>query len=61
MDGLKAAASAHKVPLQAKALGGMFGFCLTDNVNINNQADVAASDDAAFRQFYHAMLKEGVF
>ena len=61
VDGLKAAASAHQVPLQAKSLGGMFGFCFTDAENIKNQADVAASDDAAFCQFYHAMLKEGVY
>ncbi len=61
VDGLKAAASACAIPLQAKALGGMFGFCLTDNASIKNQADVAASDDDMFRRFYHAMLAEGVY
>ncbi len=59
--GLMAAASAAKIPFQAQSLGGMFGFCFTDNSDIQNQTDVAASDDALFRDFYHAMLKEGVY
>ncbi len=60
-EGLMAAAKAYHIPLQAKALGGMFGFCLTDKAEIYNQADVAASDDEAFKHFYHAMLQEGVY
>ncbi|MDF1677701.1 MAG: glutamate-1-semialdehyde 2,1-aminomutase [Legionellaceae bacterium] len=61
MKGLKAAADTHDLPLQVNALGGMFGFCFTNTVNINNQDDVAGSDDEAFCRFYHAMLKEGVY
>ncbi len=61
IKGLKNAADAYGLPLQVNALGGMFGFCFTDNVGINNQDDVAASDDKVFRCFYHAMLKEGVY
>jgi glutamate-1-semialdehyde 2,1-aminomutase len=55
------AASASKIPLQAQSLGGMFGFCFTNHADIQNQTDVAASDDALFRRFYHAMLQEGVY
>ena len=61
VNGLITAARAAKIPLQGKFLGGMFGFCFTDNADIQNQADVEASDDALFRRFYHAMLKEGVY
>ncbi|MDF1647040.1 MAG: glutamate-1-semialdehyde 2,1-aminomutase [Legionellaceae bacterium] len=61
VEGLKSAASAYDIPFQAQSLGGMFGFCLTDNTDIKNQADVAASDDVMFRRFYHAMLAEGVY
>lgn len=60
-EGLMDAAEMHHIPLQAKALGGMFGFCFTKQTEIGNQDDVAASDDAAFRHFYHAMLQEGVY
>ncbi|MCH9689055.1 MAG: glutamate-1-semialdehyde 2,1-aminomutase [Gammaproteobacteria bacterium] len=61
VDGLIVGATAGNIPLQGRSLGGMFGFCLTDNADIRNQTDVAASDDAAFRRFYHGMLQAGVY
>ncbi|MDX2346551.1 MAG: glutamate-1-semialdehyde 2,1-aminomutase [Legionella sp.] len=61
VEGLIAAATAFQIPLQGKSLGGMFGFCFTNNTEIKNQTDVAASDDAAFRCFYHEMLNAGVY
>lgn len=61
VTGLMDVAAKHHIPLQAKALGGMFGFCFTSNQHIINQADVAASDDAMFCAFYHGMLDAGVY
>jgi glutamate-1-semialdehyde 2,1-aminomutase len=61
VDGLKAVAAAHQIPLQAASRGGMFGLCFTSNPHIISQTDVAASDEALFRRFYHAMLREGVY
>jgi glutamate-1-semialdehyde 2,1-aminomutase len=43
------------------SLGGMFGFCFTDQQEINNYTDVAASDEALFKRFYHEMLNEGLY
>jgi len=61
VTGLMDIAATHHIPLQAQALGGMFGFCFTSNQAICNQADVAASDDVMFCKFYHGMLQEGVY
>jgi len=61
VTGLMDVAATHHIPLQAKSLGGMFGFCFTSNQNIRNQGDVAASDDAMFCAFYHGMLDAGVY
>lgn len=61
VTGLMDVAATHHLPLQAKSLGGMFGFCFTNNQNIRNQGDVAASDDAMFCAFYHGMLDAGVY
>jgi glutamate-1-semialdehyde 2,1-aminomutase len=58
---LSEVAQIHGVPFWADSLGGMFGFCFTEKQEINNYADVAASDEHLFKQFYHAMLKEGVY
>lgn len=58
---LKSAAIAHDIPLQVDAMGGMFGFCFTENPKIQSQADVAASNEALFKQFYHNMLSRGVY
>ncbi len=61
VKGLKAAAHAQSLPFQAASLGGMFGFCFTDNPSIHNQTDVAAGDEAMFRAFYHGMLQAGIY
>lgn len=53
--------AARNVPFAGRAVGGMFGFCFTDNTNLWQQSDIAASDESLFKQFYHGMLKEGVY
>lgn len=52
---------AQHIPFTGSAVGGMFGFCFTEQQTISNQADVAASDEALFKRFYHGMLAEGVY
>jgi glutamate-1-semialdehyde 2,1-aminomutase len=54
-------AEATKTPLFTASLGGMFGFCFTDKDQVHNYADIAASDEHLFKQFFHAMLDEGIY
>lgn len=61
VKGMSEVAAAMNIPLWTGSLGGMFGFCFTDKAAIHNQADVASSDEALFRFFYHGMLQEGVY
>ena len=49
------------IPFSGASLGGMFGFCFNPNQEIRNFQDVADSDEALFRRFYHGMLDEGVY
>jgi len=49
------------VPICTSALGGMFGFCFNTLDCVKNYQDVAASDEALFKTFYHGMLKKGVY
>ncbi|KTC65146.1 glutamate-1-semialdehyde-2,1-aminomutase (plasmid) [Legionella adelaidensis] len=49
------------IPFWAKSLGGMFGFCFTNQDEIRGYADVAASDEALFKAFYHGMLAQGIY
>lgn len=58
---LREVAQSHNIPLFTASLGGMFGFCFTNKEFIYDYADVASSDEALFKSFYHGMLKEGVY
>jgi glutamate-1-semialdehyde 2,1-aminomutase len=49
------------IPFSAASLGGMFGFCFNSKQEISNYQDVADSDEALFRRFYHNMLQQGVY
>lgn len=52
---------AHQVPFCGASQGGMFGFCFSEKTALHNMQDVGASDEALFKQFYHGMLREGVY
>lgn len=54
-------AALHHVPFWGASLGGMFGFCFNNKPHILDYADVASSDEALFKRFYHGMLKKGVY
>ena len=64
-DGLVTALSevcdALHVPFCGASLGGMFGFCFNGKQQVMNYADVASSDEALFKTFYHGMLQKGVY
>ncbi|HBI21352.1 MAG TPA: glutamate-1-semialdehyde-2,1-aminomutase [Legionella sp.] len=49
------------IPFRGTALGGMFGFCFTDNPIIADYADIAAADEPLFKRFFHGMLQQGVY
>ncbi|KTC90254.1 glutamate-1-semialdehyde 2,1-aminomutase [Fluoribacter dumoffii] len=58
---LASVAESLKIPFFTASLGGMFGFCFTDKKCIADYADIAASDEALFKKFYHGMLAKGVY
>ena len=61
VEGLKAAADAAGIPVQADYVGGMFGFFFAD-VPIRSFADAKAHGDAArFGRFHRGMLERGVY
>lgn len=60
-EGLKDAAARAGVAMCTSSRGGMFGFCFTTLPRVTCQQDVASSDEAFFRRFYHGMLDEGVY
>lgn len=61
LRGLSEAATTAGVPFFARHLGSMFGLFFTDAPSIDNYAAVMACDTAAFKGFFHALLKRGVY
>ncbi len=60
-DGLVQRAQQAGVPLCTNQVGGMFGIFFSNEKHIHNFAQVMACDVVRFRQFFHAMLEEGVY
>ena len=54
------AAGDSKVPVQANAIGGMWGFFLTDHA-VTDYASAKTSDTAQFARLFHVLLEEGVY
>ncbi len=50
-----------QIPFCGASLGGMFGFCFNARPQVLDYADVAASDEALFKRFFHGMLQKGVY
>jgi glutamate-1-semialdehyde 2,1-aminomutase len=59
--GLLQAADAAGVPVLTTRVGGMFGLFFTDAKRIVNFAEAGRCDVAAFKAFFHHMLKRGVY
>ncbi len=60
-EGLKDAASSAGVPVCAQSVGGMFGLFFTDADSVSSFQQVTACDIEAFKRFFHAMLRRGVY
>ncbi len=60
IEALRSGAEKHGVPLQAQALGTMFGFFFSARP-VASFRDTLATDKEAFKRFFHAMLDQGVY
>ncbi|MCC6593773.1 MAG: aminotransferase class III-fold pyridoxal phosphate-dependent enzyme, partial [Xanthomonadales bacterium] len=60
-SGLETAAGAAGVPLRTLSRGGMFGFFFTDAPSVTSFAAAQRCDIEAFKRFFHACLKRGVY
>lgn len=58
---MQALAQSAGVPFRADSVGGMFGFYFTTAEQMETEADVKRCDVAAFKYFFHAMLKNGIY
>lgn len=61
VEGLQAVANKYNIPFTTNAIGGMFGIFFTDETTVDSYAKVMACDVNKFNQFFHAMLKEGIY
>ncbi len=61
IQGIKAMADKHGVPMAINAVGGMFGFFFTDEREITTFEQVSACNMVQFKAFFHGMLDEGIY
>lgn len=61
IKGLAEVVETFNIPFNCASLGGMFGFCFNHKKQVFDYADVATSDEALFKQFFHGMLQKGVY
>jgi glutamate-1-semialdehyde 2,1-aminomutase len=61
VDGLKQAARAANIPFSTNHVCGMFGIFFTDKAPVRYFREVMNCNVERFKQFFHAMLDEGVY
>ena len=61
LTGLQAAADRAGVAFTTSQVGAMFGLFFTDQAQVTSFAESTACDAERFKQFFHAMLDEGVY
>jgi len=61
VEGILAAAKSKKIPICVNRVGAMFGLFFTDQGRVSRFSDVTRCDVERFRQFFHSMLKQGVY
>ncbi|MCW8450718.1 glutamate-1-semialdehyde 2,1-aminomutase [Legionella quinlivanii] len=61
VQALAEVAESLKIPFCSASLGGMFGFCFSEASQVFGYEDIAASDEALFKRFYHGMLNKGIY
>lgn len=59
-DNLQQLANRHQIPFSTRCQGGMFGLFFNPQP-ANNFAELTAEGTDLYRQFFHAMLKRGVY
>ncbi len=60
-EGLSHIADSLHIPLLAQSCGGLFGIFFTQQEQIRHLDDVKLCNSDRFKQFFHAMLKRGVY
>ena len=61
LTGFKQVAADNGIPMWTAAQGGMLGFVFTDRLEVTGFDDICAADIEYFKQFFHAMLDQGVY
>ncbi|MEY4516723.1 MAG: glutamate-semialdehyde--aminomutase [Pseudomonadota bacterium] len=61
LGGIKAIADEIGIAMQVQQAGGMFGLYFTDSTDLSSYAAMTQCDVAAFREFFHGMLKRGIY
>lgn len=61
IDGLAEVAQSLAIPFCGSSLGAMFGFCFNTKTRVLDFNDVALSNEALFKRFYHGMLQKSVY
>ncbi|TQV85285.1 glutamate-1-semialdehyde 2,1-aminomutase [Aliikangiella coralliicola] len=61
VSGLQKLADKHQVPFTTNHIGSMFGLFFTEEKTVTRFSQVVNSNQDAFKQFFHAMLDEGVY
>jgi len=61
VSGILEQAKQAGVPMCANQVGGMFGLFFTEQPQVTGFADVGKCDINRFKQFFHGMLKQGVY
>jgi glutamate-1-semialdehyde 2,1-aminomutase len=61
LSGLKDHAKKVDIAFTSNQVGGMFGLFFSKEEKVSTFAQVMACDQALFKQFFHAMLAEGVY
>ncbi len=61
VDGILAAAKLSNIPMCANRVGAMFGLFFTDAPAVTCFDEVVGCDVERFKQFFHAMLQQGVY
>lgn len=60
-EGLKQRAAKHNIPLVVNYVGAMFGIYFTEQTDVSSYQQVMACDSERFKQFFHAMLDQGIY
>ncbi len=61
VDGLESAGKAAGIAVTSNRVGGMFGLFFTDAEQVTNFSQSMACNQQQFRQFFHQMLKRGIY